>query len=278
MVEVKRPKSWLKSVSAFANGEGGVLIFGVTDDDVVVGLTHAEEDGETISENVKTKLDPVPNINLEFMEVEGAKLILLHVQSCDETPCYYIGDKQRSPGGMMDGRLIQQLDPLTVPSKRRNPLLADIFSRLDLMERRGSGMKKIIDAYRRYERFPNYHAPEFSSNASEFHVTLWNLNYEQFLKDVTKEENGFTKEQKDVTKERKEFLKAQRKIYRYVAEKPSITTIEMAERLGISKRQLLRYIKRLTDMNLIVREGGRKAGTDLVTLNKRHIIFEIIAD
>ena len=441
-----------------------MLIFGVTDDDVVVGLTHAEEDGETISENVKTKLDPVPNINLEFMEVEGAKLILLHVQSCDETPCYYIGDKQRiayirignesvvadriqlrslvikgsgrsydtlpshyrfedmsfsrlksihfkrlnrsfedsefiswgiigedgrltnagalvaddspvrharvfctrwngltmtsglgeavddvelggcvigqlqdavtfvrnnshkkwwkeadhreelpdyperavtesianaiihrsymeigsevhvdmyddrievySPGGMMDGRLIQQLDPLTVPSKRRNPLLADIFSRLDLMERRGSGMKKIIDAYRRYERFPNYHAPEFSSNASEFHVTLWNLNYEQFLKDVTKEENGFTKEQKDVTKEengftkeqndvtkeRKEFLKAQRKIYRYVAEKPSITTIEMAERLGISKRQLLRYIKRLTDMNLIVREGGRKAG------------------
>ncbi len=43
-----------------------------------------------------------------------------------------------SPGGMMDGRLIQQLNPLTVPSKRRNPLLADFFSRLGLMERRGS--------------------------------------------------------------------------------------------------------------------------------------------
>ena len=28
-----------------------------------------------------------------------------------------------SPGGMMDGRLIQQLNPFTVPSKRRNPLL-----------------------------------------------------------------------------------------------------------------------------------------------------------
>ena len=41
-----------------------------------------------------------------------------------------------SPGGMMDGRLIQQLNPLTVPSKRRNPLLADFFSRLGLMERR----------------------------------------------------------------------------------------------------------------------------------------------
>ena len=96
-----------------------------------------------------------------------------------------------SPGGMMDGRLIQQLDPLTVPSKRRNPLLADIFSRLDLMERRGSGMKKIINAYLRYAHFPNYRAPEFSSNAPEFHVTLWNLNYEQFLK----EEKEFLKEE-----------------------------------------------------------------------------------
>ena len=28
-LEVKRPKSWCKSVSAFANGVGGTLIFGV---------------------------------------------------------------------------------------------------------------------------------------------------------------------------------------------------------------------------------------------------------
>lgn len=70
----------------------------------------------------------------------------------------------------MDGRLIQQLSPLTVPSKRRNPLLADFFSRLGLMERRGSGMKKIIDFYKRFGPLPNYHIPEF-------HVVLWNLNY-----------------------------------------------------------------------------------------------------
>ena len=29
-----------------------------------------------------------------------------------------------SPGGMMDGSLIQHLNPMNVPSKRRNPLLA----------------------------------------------------------------------------------------------------------------------------------------------------------
>ena len=32
-LEVKQPKSWLKSVSAFANGEGGTLVFGISDDD-----------------------------------------------------------------------------------------------------------------------------------------------------------------------------------------------------------------------------------------------------
>ena len=36
MLEVRRPKSWLKSVSAFANGEGGTLIFGISDDDALV--------------------------------------------------------------------------------------------------------------------------------------------------------------------------------------------------------------------------------------------------
>ena len=31
-LEVKKPKSWLKSVSAFANGIGGTLFFGIDDD------------------------------------------------------------------------------------------------------------------------------------------------------------------------------------------------------------------------------------------------------
>ena len=103
-----------------------------------------------------------------------------------------------SPGGMFDGRLIQQLNPLTVPSKRRNPLLADFFHRLKLMERRGSGMKKIIGEYKRFENLENYHAPEFSSNATEFHVTLWNLNYGV---DVVKDNPYVIKEANDVVKE-----------------------------------------------------------------------------
>ena len=48
-LEVKKPKSWLKSVSAFANGIGGVLLFGVDDDHQIVGLPDAQEGVEGIS-------------------------------------------------------------------------------------------------------------------------------------------------------------------------------------------------------------------------------------
>ena len=37
-VEHKKVKSWLKSVSAFANTAGGTLIFGITDGEEIVGL------------------------------------------------------------------------------------------------------------------------------------------------------------------------------------------------------------------------------------------------
>lgn len=71
MLEVKRSKSWLKSVSAFANGEGGTLIFGISDDDQIVGLADAKGDAERISEEIKSKLDPVPEVNLELKNADG---------------------------------------------------------------------------------------------------------------------------------------------------------------------------------------------------------------
>lgn len=48
-----------------------------------------------------------------------------------------------SPGGMFDGTSIQDQDPLSVPSVRRNPVIADVLSQLSYMEKRGSGFKKM---------------------------------------------------------------------------------------------------------------------------------------
>ena len=40
MLERKKVKSWLKSVSAFANTDGGSLFYGVNDDGVIPATAH----------------------------------------------------------------------------------------------------------------------------------------------------------------------------------------------------------------------------------------------
>lgn len=59
LLEVKKPKSWCKSVSAFANTFGGSLIFGISDAGEIVGLKDPDGDAEKISEIIKSRLDPM---------------------------------------------------------------------------------------------------------------------------------------------------------------------------------------------------------------------------
>ena len=166
--------------------------------------------------------------------------------------------------------------------------MADFFSRLGLMERRGSGMKKIINTYEHYEHLLDYHAPEFNSNASEFHVILWNLNYDHDRVEISEEGNveefandgkefandgkefanngkefandgkEFANKDEQFVKDRKEFLRASRQIYSIISTNPRITTAQMAEKLKISQRQVQKNLKRLQDTGKISRSGSRK--------------------
>lgn len=93
-LEVKKPKSWCKSVSAFANGIGGKLVWGIADDDTLVGLADAKGDAEKISEAIKTHIDPIPDFNLSFAKCEDKEFVVLDVMPGKQTPYYYIGDGQ----------------------------------------------------------------------------------------------------------------------------------------------------------------------------------------
>ena len=83
-----------------------------------------------------------------------------------------------SPGGMPDGSMIQDRDPLTVPSTRRNPVLADVFNRLGYMERKGSGFGKIISGYEFQINYNESERPSFRSDRYQFTVVMPNLNYD----------------------------------------------------------------------------------------------------
>lgn len=84
-----------------------------------------------------------------------------------------------SPGGMFEGPPIQECDIRSIRSVRRNPVIADLFHRMKYMERRGSGLKKIITETEKLPGYTEQLKPEFFSNASDFRVVLKNVNYIQ---------------------------------------------------------------------------------------------------
>ena len=96
MLERKKVKSWLKSVSAFANTEGGSLFYGVNDEGEIVGLENVRADADFISEMIKARLDPVPEVQLIPIEHEGRTLLEVKVKAGVLTPYYYYQDGTRT--------------------------------------------------------------------------------------------------------------------------------------------------------------------------------------
>ena len=368
-LEKKKPKSWLKSVSAFANGIGGQLFFGVNDDREIKGLSAVQEDAEAISRLIKERFSPIPQFVLSAEREEGKDILILSVSAGRATPYYYkadgireayirvgnetviapdyvvnelilkgtnqsfdalttdvhkndysftlfeatyrertggrleesdyvsfgladeegflsnagkmladqhivfnsrifctrwnglekgsifddaLDDKElegnliyllqngrdfirnnskvrfvkealyridkpdfadraitealvnalihrdyiilgseihiniyddrleiQSPGGMYNGKVIQECDIDQIESSRRNPVIADLFHRMKYMERRGSGLKKIISETEKLPGYTDEMRPEFYSTGSSFRVVLKNVNYIQ---------------------------------------------------------------------------------------------------
>ncbi|MDR1060975.1 MAG: putative DNA binding domain-containing protein [Clostridiales bacterium] len=454
-VEANKPRSWLKTVSAFANGVGGSIYFGVSDDGAAIGLDDAQKAAERVSELIKARIEPaVKNVVLEPLNADGKDILRVMISGGANTPYYYAGDGTKiayyrignesaqapaavlnelllkglhqtfdaletkyrfsdysytlfeatyrqktglaidkprdyrsfgmlmgddaltyggalfadqcpiyqsrvfctrwnglkkgglyvdaldsdefqsnaislltdalkfvrhnssvkwkktgagriempdypseavhetlvnalvhrdymiqgseihvdmyddrleivSPGGMPDGKRIQDLDIDDIPSIRRNPIICDLFSRLRLMERRGSGLRKIIDQY------PEDTEPSFRSTEQSFVVTLENLNYcktsaprgDYVGYDINADNCDDIGEyiSEDISDGMGDgnnaFL-----ILSAIAEEPRSTQKELAARTGLPARAVAREIRRLRDSGVIRRYGSYKAG------------------
>lgn len=95
MLEEKKPKSWLKSVSAFANGLGGSLFFGIDDEGAIKGLDNIKGVGETISSKIRDYMDPTPDVEMIPHKIGTLDVLELKVPAGHYTPYYYVGDGQR---------------------------------------------------------------------------------------------------------------------------------------------------------------------------------------
>ena len=437
-VEINKPRSWMKTVSAFANGVGGSIYFGVSDDRVAVGLQNLREAAEKISALVKARIEPAINVVLEAILADGKGILRMRVPGSANTPYYYTGDgnkvayyrignesapapaailnelllkgmhqtfdalktkyrfsdysytlfeatyKQKtnnaiekfkdyhsfgmlsnddtltfvgalfadqcpisqsrifctrwsglkkgglyvdaldndefqssvisllsdalkfvrhnssvkwkktgagriempdypseavhealvnaivhrdymiqgseihvdmfddrleivSPGGMPDGKRIQDLNIDDIPSIRRNPVICDIFSRLKLMERRGSGLRKIIDAY------PEEATPILRSTEQSFVVTLKNLSYGKISTPIGDDVGVENDDDNGIESKINKIIHA-------ISVDPGATQKRLAEVTGLSIRTISREIKKLRDAGVIRRIGSDRSG------------------
>ena len=152
-LEVKKPKSWCKSVSAFAKtlGDGTLEAFVRIENESV--KASATELKRLVLRGRNTSYDsqvtPYRVEDCAFSKLrerykkwtgnsfDNKDLVSFGLDKSGDTMTAL--DDAEYSGSVPDGSMIQDRDPLTEPSTQRNPVLADVFNRLGYMERKGRG-------------------------------------------------------------------------------------------------------------------------------------------
>ncbi len=84
-------RTFLKTVSAYANFNNGEIIFGVDDNGDLVGIERAKDESLRIENMINDSIVPVPNFEIEVKEVGGKTIVVLEVKKGKDTPYYYQG-------------------------------------------------------------------------------------------------------------------------------------------------------------------------------------------
>ena len=172
-----------------------------------------------------------------------------------------------NPGCLFGGLQVEDIK-LGV-SRQRNPLMATLASKTMIYRGLGSGIIRVMKEGVKVE-FVN------EESANQFKTIIWRTTQKSGKK-FRKEGEEFRKENESTTQKsgkeflkedkefRKEFLKAKEIIHSMILAKPETTTGDMAIKIGVSDRQVRKYIKKLIDLGFLKREGGRKHGHWIVT-------------
>ena len=142
----------------------------------------------------------------------------------------------------------------------------DLFQRLDLMERRGSGFGKIIDAYAwESEKRGRVLKPTFSSNSMGFTMVLPNLNYGISINGLKIPSASGDRQETLLESPLKTLLKSplkktDRTLVELIAKTPTATISMMQQKAGITRDGVNKALKRLKTSGIIRRVGPDKGG------------------
>ncbi len=150
-----------------------------------------------------------------------------------------------SIGGLVPG--IDLEDIMVGISVCRNQDLANVFYRLHLIEAYGTGMGKIMNAYRDMEE-----KPRIETTRNAFKIVLPNINakYETEKAAVYEREAAYY-----VDRGEKELSDEEEKILEYALSHGTITRNDVIRLLEVSTSTASRVIKRMVKRNLLKRNG-----------------------
>lgn len=148
-----------------------------------------------------------------------------------------------SVGGLLPGFELEDL--MMGVSACRNPHLANVFYRLQLIEAYGTGMRKIMGAYASAAS-----QPQILATNNAFKVVLPNMN---FAATAAETPASNSKEVLVASHSRED------EILRFLAERPSISRREAQALLGIGQSTAGRILKEMLDKGQIAAHGGGRS-------------------
>lgn len=151
--------------------------------------------------------------------------------SCIQVAVYDDRIEVTSPGMLYGGLTLEEA--VSGRSKIRNRIIADIFSRMEIIEEWGTGIRRILHRAKEY----GLPEPEFMEIGDTFRVNLF----------------------KKADKKADKILLRQRLILDYIEENGFITNKEAREILGLADSTTKRFLKYMVETNLLLEKGQRKS-------------------
>lgn len=201
--------------------------------------------------------------------------------SCVQIAIYDNRVEITSPGMLYGGLTVEQA--ISGRSKIRNVCIAEIFSRMGIIEQWGTGLQRMIRGCREY----GVQEPEFVDMGDAFRVIFYRTNIgtdienmERFAVTDTEIENTGIESRMADTENREtgteiiedELLSVlsdtEKKVAKLILKNPEITQDKMAEVMGMSKNGIRYVMNKLKNKGILVRVGATKKGKWSINLSK----------
>ena len=195
-------------------------------------------------------------------------------ESCIQVAVYDDRLEVTSPGGLYNGVTYEEI--MSGHSKIRNKGISNIFGQMGLVEAWGSGIKRIFNAASEYglptpkiQEFDNMFRVElyrdsFSMASEDFNIGEVSEKYRRSIGETSEKHRRSIGE----TSEKIKLNDTQKKIVEWLSINNQLSASKLAEKIGISRRNIEINLRKLKEYGILIRHGSPKNGYWEVIENK----------